>query len=334
MDRKLRDLRKAMDNTTHAGKHFTEEHKDRIRKAICSDDASKESVWKKYTIYGITSFAIFILAILLAIEFLEKPNDGALSGGVVNEEEVRQEFTGNGNPLFTIFPDPELSAGSPYGYVFHFTEPFKTYKGKKLAIFAEHVESGERVTALAPQLITEPSSGYDSLQRYTVTFELPKAGLWKYEVFLDEHYYGDVLLSVGEKPGESSDVLPPFVRESDFEQIDWERKAVVFNKNIIGNVNKSGVIGADQPSLNGQKWMWHLWGISQDTKLTIVGFHRDTKTAHSIINLGWTTGLSGGNNGADAHIPSTVRIPKRGEWAILLYTDEELFDILIYDIQE
>src|SRR5690625_83949 len=69
--------------------------------------------------------------------------------------------------------------------------------------------------------------------------------------------------------------IPEFVTEDDFEAINWERKAVEFgDRNVIGNENISGVIGADSPSLNGQKWMWHLWGIEnpEKTKLTVVGF--------------------------------------------------------------
>jgi hypothetical protein len=71
------------------------------------------------------------------------------------------------------------------------------------------------------------------------------------------------------------------------------------------------------PSLNGQKWMWHLWGV-KEVDLTIVGFHKETQTVHKIINNGWTIRAYGPNNGADAHTPSSVKIPKSGEWAILL----------------
>ena len=131
--------------------------------------------------------------------------------------------------------------------------------------------------------------------------------------------------------------IPDFVQESDFKTIDWERNAVEFgDRGIIGNENKSGVIGADMPSLNGQKWMWHLWGIenAKNTKLTVVGFHKESKTVHPILIDGWTKGLGGANNGADAHTPSSVNIPKAGEWAILLYTDGKLFDKLVYEINE
>jgi hypothetical protein len=130
--------------------------------------------------------------------------------------------------------------------------------------------------------------------------------------------------------------IPNFVEESDFENIDWERKAVKLDDGrIIGNENKSGVIGADMPSLNGQKWMWHLWGVD-NVDLTIVGFHKETETVHKVLvnGFGWTIPTYGPLNGADAHTPSSVKIPKSGEWAILLYTDGKLFDILVYEINE
>ncbi len=59
------------------------------------------------------------------------------------------------------------------------------------------------------------------------------------------------------------DSLPEFVLESDFDMIDWDREAVEF-EGMIGNQNIVGVIGADMPSLDGQKWMWHLWGIDKE----------------------------------------------------------------------
>lgn len=132
------------------------------------------------------------------------------------------------------------------------------------------------------------------------------------------------------------DNLPEFVQQNDFLQIDWDEKAVKFgDRGIIGNENKSGVI-ADMLSVNGQKWMWHLWGVEnpENKKLTVVGYHKETGTVHQILRDAWNKRLAGPNNGADAHTPSSVKIPKAGEWSILLYTDDKLFDTLIFNIKE
>lgn len=129
--------------------------------------------------------------------------------------------------------------------------------------------------------------------------------------------------------------IPDFVEKSNFDTIDWERHAVEFgDRTIIGNENKSGIIGLEMPSLNGQKWMWHLWGIKnpENVKLTVVGFHKKTGTVHQILVDGWTKGLGGAINGADAHTPSSVEISESGKWAFLLYTDKKLFDILVCNI--
>ncbi|MGE6260754.1 hypothetical protein ACQKCU_23230 [Heyndrickxia sporothermodurans] len=79
-------------------------------------------------------------------------------------------------------PDPNLVAGKPFGYIFHFIAPFETFKGKKLAIYAYHKETGEKITAVSPFAIKEPSPRYSSLERFTTTFEVPFVvyGVMKY----------------------------------------------------------------------------------------------------------------------------------------------------------
>lgn len=342
MESKLKQLRKAMDSTTHKGVHFTEFQKNNIRKAVLTDIKEKPNRPNKLVIFVISTFAICLLAFFVSTELLIKQNNEKINGSpsTLNMWEVRHEYKENQNVIFSIFPDPELKAGTPYGYIFSFKEPFDIFKGKELSISAIHKETGERIQVLSPQKIIEPSTGYSSLQRFSTTFQVPYEGLWKYEVYLDGKAYGDVVVRVAEKAEETPITLPAdipdFVQKSELENIDWERKAVEFgDRGILGNENKSGVIGADMPSLNGQKWMWHLWGV-EDVDLTIVGFHKETETVHKILlnGLGWTIRAYGPNNGADAHTPSSVKIPKSGEWAIFLYTDGKLFDKLVYEINE
>src|SRR5690606_17483716 len=114
---------------------------------------------------------------------------------------------------------------------------------------------------------------------------------------------GDIVLSVGEETFLPINI-PNFVQKSDFDKIDWNRKAIYISNNILGNGNKSGVIGADLPSVNiNQKWMWHLWGIENPIEkvLTVVGLHKETGTVHQILTTDWSIGLEGKINGADAH---------------------------------
>ncbi|KON90141.1 hypothetical protein AF332_27295 [Sporosarcina globispora] len=340
MENKLKQMRRAMDSTTHKGNHFTEFQKMNIRKAVHTDRREKPNRPNKFVIFAVSTFAICLLAFFVSTELVARQDQDKINGGTTDEWEIRHEYKVNQNIKFSILPDPNLKAETPYGYIFSFAEPFDTYKGKELSISALHKETGERIQVLPHQEIIEPSSGYPSLQRFTTTFTLPYEGLWKYEVYLNSKAYGDVVVNVAEKAKDAPITLPEdipdFVQVSDFENIDWKRKAVEFgDRGIIGNENKSGVIGADMPSLNGQKWMWHLWGV-KNADLTIVGFHKESQTVHKILTngMGWTIRAYGPNNGADAHTPSSVRIPKKGEWAILLYVNGELFDQLIYDINE
>ena len=121
------------------------------------------------------------------------------NSSIQNNFEVRHEFNRDGKEVFSVLADPALKAGDPFGYIFSFQEPFDIFEGKELSITAVNQESGERVQALDPLKITEPSSGYSSLQRFTTTFEIPYGGLWMYEVYLDGDGYGEVAVDVADE---------------------------------------------------------------------------------------------------------------------------------------
>lgn len=220
MEYKLKNLRKAMDATTHSGVHFSEEQKNHIRAAINSGGRFNFSKPRRIQVFAMTSVVMAVLIIFVSSQI-----------------DLMESFRGG---------------------------------------------SGQ----------------------------------------------GEQMVNIPED-------IPGFVQESDFGLIDWNRTAEPFGRNLVGNENKSGVIGMDMPSLEQQKWMWHLWGTDAE-ELTVVGFNRETQIVHPLLlnGNGWTTELGGENNGADQHIPSSVKIPERGEWAILLYADGELFDILVYEFWE
>jgi hypothetical protein len=337
MESKLKELKDAMDSTTHKGLHFTEFQKNKIRNAVHTSSTVKTKSPNKFVIFLMTTFAICLIGFFVSTEFLIKQNETI--NGSPNTWQVIHDYKENQKVVFSIFPDPELHAGKPNGYIFSFKEPFDIFKGKELSILAVHKETGQRIEVLSPQKITEPSPGYSSLQRFTTSFQVPYSGLWRYEVYLDGEAYGDVVVSVAEKEEERPVVLPKdipdYVKKSDFDKINWDRKASTFGRNIIGNEHQSGIIGADMPSLTAQKWMWHLWN-THAAELTVVGYHRETRTIHPVLNNGegWTIPLGGENNGADVHAPSAVTIPERGEWAFVLYADGKLFDVVVLEIEK
>ncbi|MCR8635064.1 hypothetical protein [Paenibacillus radicis (ex Xue et al. 2023)] len=110
----------------------------------------------------------------------------------------RTEYYEHGKLLFAVYPEPELTAGSLAGYIFHFTAPFEELYGRTLTIHAIHIKSGLKVTVVAPFEITKPSSGYKGLERFGTNFALPLSGAWRYVVELDEKQYGDVVLTLKE----------------------------------------------------------------------------------------------------------------------------------------
>ena len=134
--------------------------------------------------------------------------------------------------------------------------------------------------------------------------------------------------------------LPDFVQKSDFEKVDWNRTVTEFDTgtrdDIVGNKNKIGIIGAELKPNKVEKWLWHFWGINQG-ELTVVGYNKDTSKITSVLSDGvWSKdGLGGGKiEGADASLPSNVVLPEAGKWAMLVYIDGKLFDILVYEIKE
>ncbi|MDX8342176.1 hypothetical protein [Rossellomorea sp. YZS02] len=332
MERKLDELKRAMDTTTHKGRHFTDIQKSKIRHAVHRPMESKSP--NPFIIFIMTSVVLCLIGFFVSTELLVKESGG--SNGSPDPWKVHHEYKENDKVLFSILPDPELQAGKAYGYIFSFKEPFDTYKGKELSISAIQKNTGNRVEVVAPQTITQPSMGYSSLQRFTTTFRVPDSGIWKYEVYLDDKVYGEVVVNVNENE-ESPVILPDditsYVQDSDVDAINWDQKATTFGQNMIGNEGKSGIIGADMPSLSSQKWMWHLWNTDA-SNLTVVGYHKDSGTVYPVLNNGesWTIPLGGENNGADVHAPSSVTIPEHGEWAFLLYADGELFDVIVMEI--
>jgi len=133
--------------------------------------------------------------------------------------------------------------------------------------------------------------------------------------------------------------IPNFVTVKDFEKIDWDRTATDFgtgtSSDIVGNKNKLGIIGPELKPNKVEKWLWHFWGIDKG-ELTIVGYNQDTSNISPVLSDGvWSrTGVGGGKiNGADASLPSNVVLPKAGKWALLVYIDGKLFDILVMDIK-
>ena len=328
---------------------YNKQVQDNIHKNLMnySDNAKKSKEWspsiKKIGLGMAGLIAIMLFSILLlpqndkslVEEYLQNP----LSGGdeVITEDtwDVRNEYSENNKVLFEISPDPNLTVGKPYGYIFSFNEPFETYEDKELAIYAYHKKTGQRVIAVQPTLITEPSPGYNTLGRFTATFEVPLEGLWRYEVRLDGKPYGDVVLNVEQEKN-----VPISIEEQIIQNINWEVSETfqADNYTMRGTPTKVAFIDAPFVQSEGQKYMWHFWGDIPDGKLTVVGIKKDSKEFVPVLTRDeqyvWSYGHPAGpNNGADAHLPSTMELPERGKWALLVYLGDNYIDHIVVDVK-
>ncbi|WP_057913091.1 hypothetical protein [Peribacillus muralis] len=135
-----------------------------------------------------------------------------------------------------------------------------------------------------------------------------------------------------------NNATPGFVTEKDVEEVDWIKNAAEFNtdagSDMVGNEHKVGIIGPELKPNKIEKWLWHFWGIDKG-KLTLVGYHKESKGISPVFSEAvWSRkGIGGGQlNGADASLPTNVVLTKAGKWAILIYIDGQLFDILVIEV--
>ncbi|WP_078596466.1 hypothetical protein [Evansella clarkii] len=93
--------------------------------------------------------------------------------------------------LFRMVPDPELTAGEEFEYVFSFFEEYEEYAGKEVAITAKHQDTEDTVKLAEPRVRSE-----EEMERLEVSVTLPEGGFWTFEVSLDGKVYGDVEIFV------------------------------------------------------------------------------------------------------------------------------------------
>lgn len=228
--------------------------------------------------------------------------------------EVRREYMQDGKTLFSVSPDPYLTAGKPTGYKFSFSEPLETFIGKELAIYAVHKDSGLRVTAVPPYPVTEPSPGYPGLERYTASFGLPYSGIWRYEVELDGHPYGDVVLQVAEPSWEVS----PMFKTGSYQ--------------LRGIAGKVGFIDAGFIAGRTNKYMWHVWGKDRELEgeFKVMAVKQGETELVPVFSA---SSLGGPNNGADRHTPSSMSLPEPGLWRLVPYIGDRMLDSIVVEVR-
>lgn len=315
MDRKQPSWHELMKLSPFADSHFTENLKSQIIKKANQNSRKKQVYWTRPT-FIIILFGVAMMLTIILPAYLER----AELGKAIHTDErngkwaVRSHYVKDGVRLFTINPDPQLSAGKTYGYMINFTAPFEQFEGKMLTIRAVHKETGMVVTATPHIMIEERSSGYSSLDRFITSFGLPLAGLWRYEVELDGILYGDAVMSVAEPSWEVS----PLFTSGTYE--------------LRGIPNKVGFIDVGFIAGRVNKYMWHFWGSEYELNgnFKVKALKKGTRQLIDVFSADY---LGGKNNGADRHIPSSMSLPTSGRWQLLAYMNDQLFGSIVVDVK-
>lgn len=303
-ERRLEQLKEA----PYQSVHFTEELKDRIRLSAGRKRRGQLGSIKIFAALALGAAAVFI--ILLVILPLWKTSTASV------QPEVRTSYMSNGKKLFEVAPGGDLTAGEPAGMIISFKEPFDRYRGKTLAIHAIHLASGVEETLVAGHQITQPSSGYSTLERYALpSAGLPLSGYWRIIVEWDGEWYGDAVLEAREPAWEES---PMFSSGS---------------YNLRGVKGRLGILDAGFIAGDTNKYMWSLWGSEEE----LSGTFKAIAVKHGsdrLLEL-YSLRLTGGESQyADSYFPSSLSLPEPGLWRIMAYVDDRLLGSIVVDAKE
>ncbi|MGM0847238.1 MAG: DUF4871 domain-containing protein [Bacillota bacterium] len=120
----------------------------------------------------------------------------------------------------------------------------------------------------------------------------------------------------------------------------WEESSIFESGNykMIGVEDKLGFIYDDSEAIRfypdkENKYMWHLWGNPEKLKgeLKVTATHNESSEEVTVTE---GLALAGAHNGADAHTPSMMSLPKSGMWKLDAYVDDQLHGSIFVKVYE
>lgn len=120
---------------------------------------------------------------------------------------------------------------------------------------------------------------------------------------------------------------------------EWEESGIFESGSykMIGVEDKLGFIYDSEVTRfypdRENKYMWHLWGNPGNLKgnLKVTATHNKSNEQVTVIE---GLPLGGAHNGADAHTPSMMSLPKSGMWKLDAYVDEQLHGSVFVKVYE
>ncbi|MGV2685788.1 DUF4871 domain-containing protein, partial [Clostridium perfringens] len=115
----------------------------------------------------------------------------------------RSVYTEEGVDKLQAFPGGDYAAGSPAGAWWNLLPPVQELEGKTIHITAVHRDTGTTLEELAETEITSDMA-YDNFTRVSSRFGIPLAGVWRFDVMVDQEKYGDIVIDVPDSSWEPS----------------------------------------------------------------------------------------------------------------------------------
>lgn len=327
----------ALSRSPFVNPRFTEQLREKIVYRANDKPKKKSYIARLGALSAIAAVLVYMLFVTDLSKLFTSPSHIVGTNGSGRVEEIRTEYRKNGQMIFQVFPEENVVAGVMQGYVLHFTQPIDVFLGKNISIEGYHAKSGKRLTVMSPVTITEPSSGYETLERFTTGFSLPLGGTWTFEVKLNEQFYGDFVLAVQEPS--------PWISTSTFKLPYTGNDGMPHNYVLAGEKdkvgflvgpyqNEQGLILDEQPIVagKGNKYMWYFWGSKKELtgSFNVMGVKEGTTQEIEVFSA---RSVGSPLNGADAVIPSSMVLPEAGMWRLNVYIQDKLFSSITIQVE-
>ncbi|REK71419.1 hypothetical protein [Paenibacillus paeoniae] len=279
--------------------HFTNNLKSKVRQGLRGETKGRNRMFRVALLASIALMGVALFFISDRLSLWQGEGEGP---------EARHAYYDNGGLIMEVFPDPELRAGAPAGYIFRFAAPFSSLAGKELSIEAVHLPSGQSQTAVEPMMVEEPSPGYAGLERYTASFALPLPGLWRYEISLDGEHYADVVLGVAE---------PDWSLSPTFRGEGYTLRGI---PDVIGFINHGFIAN------HFNKYMWFFMdrNLAQAGHFEVKAVRKGSDKLLSVFEYGPA--------GSHDSLPSMMMLPEPGKWRLLPYMNGKLIGSIVVEV--